>query len=93
MIGRGLRPKVVVDYDTKPYRYAQGDAQVTINYNPRLSYDLQEFLNPHHKGMPVKGNQAVVHVKWNHVLPDIVRTAFSTFGGIQNRYHVYFNMM
>jgi len=93
VIGRGLRPKAVVDYDTKPYDYAQGSAQVTINYHPRITYDLQEFLNPDHEGMPINGNQAIVHVKWNHILPDIVRTAFSTFGNTQNRYHVYFNMM
>ena len=95
VIGRGLRPKVVVEYDTKPYHYAQGNAQVTMNYNPRVSYDLQEFLDPHHNGTPIplKSNEAIVHVKWHHILPDIIRTAFSAFGDIQNRYHVYFNMM
>ena len=93
VIGRGLRPRVVVDYDTKPYHYAQGDAQVTMNFNPRVNYDLQEFLNPNHKGMSLKVNEAIVHVKWNHVLPDIVRTAFSAFGDTYNRNHVYFNMI
>ncbi len=93
VIGRGLRPRVVVDYDTKPYYYAQGDAQVTMNFNPKVNYDPQVFLDPNHKGMSMKVNEAIVHVKWNHVLPDIVRTAFSAFGNTQNRYHVYFNMM
>jgi len=93
VIGRGLRPRVVVDYDTKPYHYTQEGAQVTMNYNPRVNYDLQEFLDPHHKGIPLKVNEAIVHVKWNHILPDIVRTAFSAFGETYNRNHVYFNIM
>lgn len=90
VIGRGLRPKIVIDYFTKPYRYSQGNTEVIINFNPRICTDVQAFLNPFHKTMEASNNQAVVHVKWDHALPEVVRTAFLMTGIPGNSiYHSY----
>ncbi len=93
VIGRGLRPKVLVDYETKSFAYSQGNAQVTINHNPGVSYHIRDFLDPWHKTTAIRNNQAVVHVKWDHFLPDVVRTAFLMVGMNGHSYHSLYQVM
>ncbi|MBQ9031826.1 MAG: hypothetical protein IJ106_10300 [Parasporobacterium sp.] len=80
VVGKGLRPKVLVDYDSKSYLYSRGDAQITINYNPRSSSNILSFLNPCHASVPVNDDKVIVHIKWNNYLPDVIRSAVTMSG-------------
>ena len=75
VIGNGLRPKVLLDYETRIHLYAKNEAQITINYNLRSSGNLKEFFNPFHATVPVRDDSALVHIKWKNFLPDVISRA------------------
>ena len=86
VIGKGLRPRVLVDYDSKVYVYSRGGAEITINYNSRTSTNLKEFLNPYHQSVPITDAKVIVHVKWDNYLPDVIRSAVTMTGYMTGTY-------
>jgi len=86
VVGRGLRPRVLVDYDSKIYVNSKGNTQITINYNPRSSANLNTFLDPYHATVPIRDDKVIVHVKWNSFLPDVIRSAVTMSGSFSGNY-------
>ena len=70
---RGLSPKTVVRYTREAFLYAPGNVRVTLDGDIRAGAP-EQFLIPQ-KLLPALGGLAVVEVKYDAFLPEIVKLA------------------
>lgn len=70
---RGLAPKTVVRYTREAFLYAPGNVRVTLDWDIRAGAP-EQFLIPK-KLLPALGGLAVVEVKYDAFLPEIVKLA------------------
>ncbi len=77
---RGLRPRTIVDYTREPFIYGPGNVRVTLDYNIRTGLNSTDFLNPDCVMIPAGGAPAILEVKWDGFLPDIIRCAVQLKG-------------
>ena len=70
-----LRPKTVVEYRREPFVYAPGNVRVTLDYDLRTGLGSTDFLDPHCLTVPAGDAPAILEVKWDAYLPDIIRAA------------------
>ena len=77
---QGLRPKTIVDYTRDPFVYGPGNVRVTLDYNIRTGLRSTDFLNPNCVTIPVKDSPAILEVKWDEYLPEIIRHAVQLEG-------------
>ncbi len=79
----GFRPKVIVDYTREPFIYTgsnilnmnPGNVRVTLDYNIRTGFHCKDFLSPDCVTIPAGNAPAILEVKWDSFLPDIIRDA------------------
>ena len=73
--GQLLAPKTVVTYDREAFLYAPGNVRVTIDRNLRTVFGSADFLSPalHHAG--VSDSRAILEIKYDAFLPELVRMA------------------
>ena len=69
-----LRPKCIVAYTRECFVYPPGNTRVTIDYDLCGSYKVEDFLNPDLKLVKLF-NTAILEVKWDEYLPQIIRDA------------------
>lgn len=69
-----LRPKCIVAYTRESFVYPAGNVRVTIDMDLGGSYDVQNFLNPDLNFLQLY-HTAIVEVKWDEFLPQIIRDA------------------
>ena len=72
---RGLRPKTIVDYTRDAYVFPAGNVRVTLDYNIRTGLGSTDFLNPRSVTVPAGDAPAILEVKWDEFLPDVIRDA------------------
>lgn len=72
---QGLRPKTIVDYTREPFIYGPGNVRVTLDYNIRTGLRATDFLNPGCITILAGDAPAVLEVKWDAYLPDLIRLA------------------
>ncbi len=72
---QGLRPKTIVDYTREPFIYDPGNVRVTIDYNIRTGLRCTDFLDPGCLTVPAGDAPAILEVKWDEYLPDVIRDA------------------
>ncbi|MBQ9349229.1 MAG: polyphosphate polymerase domain-containing protein [Oscillibacter sp.] len=83
---QGLRPKTLVEYTREAYDYLpQGCGQnnaVRVTFDSRLCTGVRvtDFLNFDCPMVPVGRPAVLMEVKWNHYLPDVVRSAIQVPG-------------
>ena len=70
-----MQPKVIVEYDRVPYIYPLGNVRVTLDYDIRTGLSCVEFLDPDCVTVPTPGAGALLEVKWDAFLPDVIRDA------------------
>ena len=70
-----LRPRVIVDYTREAYVFGPGNVRVTLDYNIRTGLRCTDFLNPRSVTVPAGDAPAILEVKWDEFLPDIIRDA------------------
>lgn len=73
MRAQRLRPKTIVDYTREPFVYGPGNVRVTLDYDIRTGLCCTDFLNAACPTVPVPENPAILEVKWDAFLPDVVR--------------------
>lgn len=73
MRSQGLKPKTLVEYTREAYIFAPGNVRVTLDYNIRTGLNGTDFLNPDCILVPAKDAPAILEVKWDEYLPDIIR--------------------
>ncbi len=75
MTTEGLRPKTIVDYTREPFVFGPGNVRVTLDYDIRTGLGGTDFLDPDCVTVPAGGAFAILEVKWDGFLPDIIRDA------------------
>lgn len=75
MKGQLLMPKTIVTYDREAFIYQPGNVRVTIDRNLRLGLDSTNFLNPKLFHASVHEGLAVLEVKYDDFLPEVVSMA------------------
>ena len=68
-----LRPRTIVDYTREPFVYGPGNVRVTLDYNIRTGLSCTDFLNTECPTIAVPDDPAILEVKWDAYLPDVVR--------------------
>lgn len=75
MRGQLLRPRTIVTYDREAFFYGPGNVRVTIDRNLRTGLRNTDFLNPRLSHADVSEKTAVLEVKYDAFLPELVRQA------------------
>ena len=70
-----LRPRTIVDYIREPFVYAPGNVRVTIDTDIRTGLSRTDFLDPDCPTVPAGDAPAILEVKWDEYLPEIIRAA------------------
>ena len=70
-----LRPKTLVEYVREPFVFAPGNVRVTIDYDIRTGLRCTDLLNTRCVTIPAGDAPAILEVKWDEYLPDIIRDA------------------
>lgn len=89
MKNQGLCPKTIVDYTREPFIYGPGNVRVTLDYNLRTGLGATDFLNPNCITIPAGDAPAILEVKWDEFLPDIVRDAVQLPGRRRSAFSKY----
>lgn len=69
----GLRAKVIVAYQRVPFIYAPGNVRVTLDHTIGNSLDVRRFFDPTLVLVPQLSQQALLEVKFDRYLPEVVR--------------------
>jgi len=75
MRGQLLAPKTIVIYEREAFLYDPGNVRITIDRDLRTGSADTDFLDPHRHYIPVSDGLAVLEVKYDAFLPDLVRMA------------------
>lgn len=76
----GLRPRTLVDYTREAFVFPAGNVRVTLDYELRTGLDCTAIFDRNCVTVPVPGDPAILEVKWDEFLPDIVRDAVALTG-------------
>lgn len=75
MTSQLLRPKTIVDYTREPFVYPPGNVRITLDYDIRTGLGSTDFLNPECLTIPAGDAPAILEVKWDSYLPEVIRAA------------------
>ncbi len=90
ILTRGLKPKIIVEYDREPWVYKYGNVRVTLDRNIRSAKDMNRFFDrelPSRNVMP--SGKHIMEVKWDEFLPDFILSAVSLKGICKTTYSKY----
>lgn len=73
MQGELLQPKTIVCYDREAFVFTPGNVRITIDRNIRSGLRSLDFLNANKKMVDVSEEMAVLEVKYDEFLPDVVK--------------------
>ena len=73
--GQLLAPKTIVSYDRQAFLYEPGNVRITIDRNLRSGLCIGDFLNPQLYHVSVADGLAVLEIKYDAFLPELVRMA------------------
>lgn len=72
---RGMRPKVLVDYDREPFLLDEGTVRVTFDRGVRAAVGGMDIFDPELPTLSVmEPGSLIMEIKFTEFLPDIVRT-------------------
>ena len=74
----GLGPKTIVDYTREPFVFAPGNVRVTLDYDIRTGLGCTDFFDFDCPTIPAGDAVAVLEVKWDEYLPDVIRDLVQT---------------
>ncbi len=69
---RGLRPRVIVEYDRKAYVFPSGNVRITFDRKVRANKNVEQFGNDGLLFEPVKDGGNVLEVKYDEFLPGFI---------------------
>lgn len=77
-VSKGLRPRVLVDYDRTPFICRDGNTRITLDENLRTRpYIPHLFASPRAMVPVLDPNQVILEVKFDDFLPGYLATALS----------------
>ena len=78
VLGRGLRPKVLVDYDRTPFLCHAGNTRITIDENLRTRpYIAHLFASPRAMTPVLQPDEVILEVKFDDFLPGYLADALA----------------
>ena len=80
MKSQGLRPRTIVDYTREAYVFGRGNVRVTMDWDIRTGLGGTDFLDFGCVTVPAGGAPAILEVKWDAFLPDVIRDAVQLEG-------------
>lgn len=89
MKGQVLRPKTIVTYDREAFIYEPGNVRITIDRNLRSGLSNTDFLNTDLSHVPVSDGLAVLEVKYDEFIPEIVAMAVQATNRQASAYSKY----
>lgn len=70
---KGLRPRIIVEYDRDPYVYPEGDVRITFDRNISFSDEVEHFFEEDIFLQPVmETGMELLEVKFKEFLPDYI---------------------
>lgn len=88
---RGLRPKIIVEYDREPYVCDEGDVRITFDRNICCSNQVDRFFEKDLFLCPVMSlNQQLMEVKYSEFLPSHIHRALDTGRLQQSTFSKYY---
>lgn len=67
-------PVIIIDYLRLAFVYPLNDVRITIDYNISCSYEINKFFEKNINSIPLlEKNMAILEVKYNDFLPDIIK--------------------
>ncbi len=75
---RGLAPRTVVCYDREAFVFAPGNVRITLDRNLRTDSNPREFTRPSRLPIGVSDSCAVLELKYDEYLPELVKMAVAT---------------
>lgn len=88
--GRGLRPKIIVEYDRCAYVYEPGNTRITLDRNIRSSDQLEAFANGEKLAYEYEKDLGqVLEVKYDEFLPGFIAGMLETGNMSQTSYSKY----
>ncbi len=75
MRGQLLAPKTIVTYDREAFLYEPGNVRITVDRNLRSGLGGIDFWNLRQLSVPVSDGLAVLEVKYDEFLPEVVSMA------------------
>lgn len=71
--GRGLRPKVIVEYDRTAFVFEPGNVRITLDRNIRVGSDIESFGNGEEFFCdPLREEDRVLEIKYDEFLPGFI---------------------
>ena len=89
MKGQLLKPKTIVDYYRAPFVYIPGNVRLTLDREIRTGMLSTDFLNPDQPTIQTFETYALLEVKFDAYLPEIVRQAIHFVGREQTEFSKY----
>lgn len=88
---RGLRPRVIVEYDRTPYVERLGNVRVTLDQNIASSGELGRFLEEAIAKRPIlPAGHHILEVKYDEFLPDHIRSGMQIKNLRQTAFSKYY---
>ncbi len=88
---RRMEPKVIVEYERRPYVYRDGNVRITFDRNVTSSYDIKTFTDDKINGRPVMPvGQQLIEVKYDTFLPDHIYRTIAMPGMLLTAYSKYY---
>lgn len=75
VVGNGLKPRILVNYDRKTYEFPQGNGRICIDRNIRSDRNIRRFLHPELMNDLIFDDRVILNIKWDKYLPEAIRSA------------------
>ena len=70
---KGMRPKVIVEYNRFPFIAKEGNVRITLDMDIRATTEIKKFLEPAINCRPIMPlNKSLLEVKYDNFLPDYI---------------------
>ncbi|MBR5994216.1 MAG: polyphosphate polymerase domain-containing protein [Lachnospiraceae bacterium] len=90
-LSRGLKPRVIVEYERIPYIYKLGNVRVTFDTHLSSSEDVKKFLIGGYVKRPVMPlGTELLEVKYDEFLPTYIYRALQIHGLTQTAFSKYY---
>ena len=80
MTGQLLKPKTIVDYIREPFVYEPGNIRLTLDREIRTGLLSTDFLNPEQATIQTFETYALLEVKFDAYLPELIKHAVQLVG-------------
>lgn len=91
IMNRRFEPKAIIDYDRCAFVEPTTNIRITMDRNISASKDFDKFLSGDYIKIPIQdGDQHVLEVKFNDILPSYLQNIINTYERQQSSFSKYY---